>query len=84
LVTAIKRSVDGEALILRLTNPLVQPVSAEITLAAPFEHVEIVDLSEQPQTVIPGPPLARILSTGVRTILRGGEIQTLRFSYGAK
>jgi alpha-mannosidase len=84
LVSAIKRSVDGEALILRLTNPLAQPVSAEITLAAPFERVEIVDLSERAQTVIPEPPLARILSTGVRTTLRGGEIQTLRFSYGAK
>jgi mannosylglycerate hydrolase len=84
MVSAIKRSVTGEAVILRLTNPLTQPVSAEITLAAPFEDVEIVDLSEQAQTAMTEPPLARILSTGVRTTLRGGEIQTLRFSYGAK
>jgi alpha-mannosidase len=84
VVSAVKRSIAGDALILRLTNPLTQPVSAEITLAAPFEDVEIVDLSEQAQTGTPEAPMARILSTGVRTTLRGGEIQTLRFSYGAK
>jgi mannosylglycerate hydrolase len=84
LVSAIKRSVAGDAMIVRLTNPLAHPVSAEITLAAPFDDVEIVDLSEQAETAVPEPPLARILSTGVRTSIRGGEIQTLRFSYGSK
>jgi alpha-mannosidase len=80
LVSAIKHSGTGEALILRLTNPLVEPVNAEITLAAPFEDVEIVDLSEQTGRSLPELPLARILSSGVRTTLRGGEIQTLRFT----
>ena len=46
MVSALKRSQDGEALILRLCNPLAEEVGVEMTLAAPFEGVDIVDLSE--------------------------------------
>jgi alpha-mannosidase len=84
MVSAVKRSVTGEALIVRLTNPLAHPVSAEITLAVPFDDVEIVDLAEQAHTATYESPLARILKNGVGTTLRGGEILTLRFTFGAQ
>jgi len=84
MVSAVKRSATGEALIVRLANPLARPVSAEITLDVPFDDVEIVDLSEQAHTAAHESPLARILSNGVGTTLRGGEILTLRFTCGAK
>ena len=79
MVSALKRSQDGEAFILRLCNPLAREVGVEITLAAPFEGVDIVDLSETVSSRAATTPLAHFLSNSVHTTLRGGEIQTLRF-----
>ncbi len=77
-VSAIKRSVDGDALILRLYNPMGREVSAEITLASPFEDAQVVDLGERPSAAATGRPLARVLNNKLRATLRAGEIQTLR------
>ncbi len=60
--------------------PLAEETLAEVTLASPIATVERVNLAEEPVGEETSAPLARILSTGVRTTLRGGEIQTLRFS----
>ena len=79
MITALKRSVDGEALILRLCNPLAEEVGVDITLATPFDGVTIVDLSEEAISQDATTPLAHFLSNTVHTTLRGGEIQTLRF-----
>jgi alpha-mannosidase len=78
-VSAIKRADTDDGLILRLYNPLAEHIEATITLAVPFETVELVDLAEQKQRDETATPLARNLSTGVRTTIRGGAIQTLRF-----
>jgi alpha-mannosidase len=79
IVSALTRSLDGEALILRLCNPLADKVDVDVTLAIPFDEVDIVDLLEEPSSRGTTTPLARILSNAVHTTLRGGEMQTLRF-----
>ena len=79
-VSAVTRSASGDGLIVRLFNPLAEETLAEVTLASPIATVERVNLAEEPVGEETSAPLARILSTGVRTTLRGGEIQTLRFS----
>jgi alpha-mannosidase len=79
MVSALKRSLDGQAFILRLCNPLAEEVEVDITLALPFTGVDIVDLAEEALSQDTATPLAHFLSNAVRTTLRGGEIQTLRF-----
>jgi alpha-mannosidase len=79
MVSALKRSLDGEAFILRLCNPLAEEVGVDITLALPFTGVDIVDLSEEALSQDTATPVAHFLSNEVHTTLRGGEIQTLRF-----
>jgi hypothetical protein len=79
-VSAVTRSTAGDGLIVRLFNPLAEETLAEVTLSSPIKSVERVNLAEDPVRAETSAPLARILSTGVRTSLRGGEIQTLRFS----
>jgi mannosylglycerate hydrolase len=77
-VSAIKHAADSDALIVRVYNPLATPVASEVILASPFREVSVVNLNEdeRPEETR---ELARILSTGVRTDLRGGEIKTLKF-----
>lgn len=79
MVSAVKRAEREEALVVRLYNPLETALSAEVILALPFREVLRVDLNEEAMTDDASADLARILSTGVRTRLRGGEIQTLLF-----
>ncbi len=79
LVSAVKRAEQEDALIVRLVNPSRRPVVAEVILATPFRQAEIVNLAEERAHGGENARLARILSTGVRTHLRGGEIQTLLF-----
>ncbi len=78
-VSAIKRPSDGNGLLVRLFNPLVEEVEAEVILNRPFSSVEVLNLAEDRVRPDESARLARILSTGVRSHLRGGEIQTLRF-----
>ena len=80
-VSAIKRAVDDETLIVRLHNPLAEAVACEVILALPFREVSVVNLNEDKQADETH-NLARILSTGVRIDLRGGEIKTLKFALG--
>ncbi|HLZ22124.1 MAG TPA: glycoside hydrolase family 38 C-terminal domain-containing protein [Ktedonobacterales bacterium] len=77
-LSAVKRATDSDALIVRLHNPLPAPVTSEVTLALPFRDASVVNLNEdeRPEETR---DLARILSTGVRIELRGGEIKTLKF-----
>jgi alpha-mannosidase len=79
MVSALTRSLDGEALILRLCNPFAEEVGVDITLAMPFDSVAIVELSEEASAGDATTPLAHFLSNSVHTSLRSGEIQTLRF-----
>jgi mannosylglycerate hydrolase len=83
LVSAVKRAEREEALVVRLVNQSRQPVAAEVILAVPFREEAIVTLAEEAAHGAETAKLARILSTGVRTHLRGGEIQTLLFHLGA-
>jgi len=79
VVSAVKRAEREDALVVRLYNPLETSLAAEVILALPFSEVVRVDLNEEAMTADSSVELARILSTGVRTRLRGGEIQTLLF-----
>ncbi|HST88492.1 MAG TPA: glycosyl hydrolase-related protein, partial [Ktedonobacterales bacterium] len=79
VVSAVKRAEREDALVVRLYNPLETPLAAEVILALPFREVVRVDLNEDAIASDSSVELARILSTGVRTRLRGGEIQTLLF-----
>ena len=78
-VSAIKRPAEGDGLVVRLHNPLLEEVEAEVILNRPFSSVELLNLAEDRVRPAESARLARILSTGVRSRLRGGEIQTLRF-----
>jgi mannosylglycerate hydrolase len=78
-VSAIKHPTEGDGLVVRLHNPLDQEVDAEVILNQPFSAIEVVNLAEDRIRPADTARLARILSTGVRCHLRGGEIQTLRF-----
>ncbi|HEX6819453.1 MAG TPA: glycoside hydrolase family 38 C-terminal domain-containing protein [Ktedonobacterales bacterium] len=77
-LSAVKHAADADALIVRLHNPLPTPVTSEVILALPFRDVSVVNLNED-ERPDEARELARILSTGVRTVLRGGEIKTLKF-----
>ncbi|HEV2461186.1 MAG TPA: glycosyl hydrolase-related protein, partial [Ktedonobacterales bacterium] len=83
VVSAVKRADRDAALIVRLYNPLDTAITAEAILALPFDDVAVVDLTEEHVREAETSNLARILSTGVRTQLRAGEIQTLRFRMAA-
>ena len=78
-VSAVKRAEREDALVLRLVNPTHRPVTTEVILATPFREATIVNLAEERSHGEESAKLARILTTGVRTHLRGGEIQTLLF-----
>lgn len=94
-VSAVKRAVEGDGLVLRLHNPTAEAVTAEVTLALPFQHVSQINLNEEPLGEIDDigridairevseNKLARKLSTNVRMRLRGGEIVTLAFQMSA-
>lgn len=79
VVSAVKRAEHEDALVVRLYNPLETPLAAEVILALPFREVVRVDLNEDAIAGDSSVELARILSTGVHTRLRGGEIQTVLF-----
>jgi mannosylglycerate hydrolase len=79
IVSAVKRSERGDGLIVRIVNMVDRDEDAEVILARPFDDVALVTLSEDAAPPTQQRTLARILSTGVRTRLRGGEIQTLLF-----
>ncbi|HKS71448.1 MAG TPA: glycosyl hydrolase-related protein, partial [Ktedonobacterales bacterium] len=78
-VSAIKHPAAGDGLVVRLHNPLAEEVEAEVILNRPFAAVDVLNLAEDRVRAEETARLARILSTGVRSRLRGGEIQTLRF-----
>jgi alpha-mannosidase len=80
-VSAIKRAEDEDALVLRLYNPRDVAMDADVILPLPFREVERVNLNEEPIHDLSAAKLARILSTGVRTRLQGGEIVTLLFRF---
>jgi alpha-mannosidase len=79
LISAIKHAEREDALVVRLVNPSSHPTEAELILAVPFRAVAQVNLAEERLDAAVTVQLARILNTGVRTHLRGGEIQTLLF-----
>ncbi len=79
MVSAVKRAERGSGLVVRLVNMSRTSADAEVILALPFDEVARVTLAEDVAPQTEANPLARILSTGVRTRLRGGEIQTLLF-----
>jgi alpha-mannosidase len=79
VVSAVKRAERGDGVVVRLYNPTQDAVSAEVILALPFHEVLAVNLNEDPLANDDPRDLARILSTGVRIGIRGGEIKTLLF-----
>jgi alpha-mannosidase len=79
VVSAIKRSERGDGLIVRVYNPLSEPVRAEVILARPFTDVSLVNLNEDPIDQGETSNLARILSTGVHVNAQGGQIVSLHF-----
>jgi alpha-mannosidase len=81
VVSAVKRPDDGAGLIVRLANPTAEAVEAEVILGRPFSAVEVVNLAEDRVRAEESAQLARILTTGIRTPLREGEIRTLRFRF---
>lgn len=79
VVSAIKRSERGDGLVVRVYNPLSEPVRAEVFLARPFTDVSLVNLNEDPIDQGETSQLARILSTGVHVDAQGGQIVSLHF-----
>jgi alpha-mannosidase len=78
-VSSVKKAEREDALVVRLYNPTGTALGTEVILAKPFREVVRVNLNEDALPNTAGSDLARILSTGVRTHLRAGEIQTLLF-----
>ncbi|HZC78695.1 MAG TPA: glycosyl hydrolase-related protein, partial [Ktedonobacterales bacterium] len=78
-VSSVKKAEREDALVVRLYNPTGTALSTEVILAMPFHEVVRVNLNEDALPATAVSDLARILSTGVRTRLRAGEIQTLLF-----
>jgi mannosylglycerate hydrolase len=78
-VSAVKRVTGEDGLIVRLYNSTREDTATELILALPFREVVEVNLSEAPVSDAEARDLARILSTGVRTTVRAGEIVTLLF-----
>lgn len=81
VVSAVKRPDEGAGLIVRLANLSAEAVEAEVILGQPFSTVDVVNLAEDRVRSEESAQLARILTTGIRTPLRGGEIRTLRFRF---
>ncbi len=79
IVSAVKRSERGDGLIVRIVNMASHGENAEVILVQPFDDVSLITLAEDAAPSAEQRRLARILSTGVRIRLRGGEIQTLLF-----
>ncbi len=81
VVSAMKRAEREDALVIRLHNPLDEPLTAEVILPVAFTDVREVNLNEEETPQSGSRDVARFLSTGVRASLRGGEIKTLLFRF---
>jgi len=73
VLSALRADDDGQGIIVRLYNIASQPTSGEMRLEEPYDHVDVVNLNEQPL----GP--AKVEDGTVRLSLKPNEIVTLRF-----
>ena len=73
VLSALRAAEDGQSLIVRLYNIAWQPTSAQMRLEEPYDHVDVVNLNEEPL----GP--AKVEDGRVRLSLKPNEIVTLRF-----
>ncbi|MBE3559565.1 MAG: hypothetical protein IMW89_10100 [Ktedonobacteraceae bacterium] len=77
VLSALKRSNDGQGLVVRLYNPLEREVEAEIRLGCAFERVSVTNLLEEVQERLEHPGEGR----PVRIHVGGGRIVTLLFDH---
>jgi alpha-mannosidase len=74
VLSAFRATDDGQGVIVRLYNIASQPTSGELRLEEPYDHVDVVNLNEEPL----GP--AEVEDSRVRLSLKPNEIVTLRFT----
>jgi len=72
VLSAVKRSEQGDALIVRFYNPTPEAVQATVTLFRPIRAAQLVNLNEEPQADLP-------VAEGGRVTLpvKGKQVQTL-------
>jgi alpha-mannosidase len=80
VVSAIKRSNDGQGVIVRVYNPLARAVEANIRPGFPFSRAYKANLLEERQEVIQTSDESPDPSTHLS--IRGGGITTLLFENG--
>jgi alpha-mannosidase len=72
VLSAVKRSEGGEALIVRFYNPAADAVQATVTLFRPLNAAQLVNLNEEPQSDLPVDGQGR-----VSLPVRGKQVCTL-------